>query len=334
MADSVVALLRQRKLAGGHAPFADGCRVALVAEGGAMRGVIAGGMVSAIEAEGLAGCFDMMIGTSAGACALAYLRAGQARFGTRMFYENINNRAFISFGRALIGRPIVDTGYLVDEVFARAKALDIAALSRPGPALFATATDVDRAELVELSGFEEPGRAFEILRATARMPLLSGAPVALDGRRLMDGGLVARVPIRMAIARGATHILAILTRSPDSPVIRQSPWADRVFAERMLSRTYGARFRHVLKAEADEYRLLYETVCVGAETELDGVRVNAVSPAPGIVEIGRTTKSAPRLIAAARHAEERMLLALRTGLPAACAQGGIAAQSAVAQTVT
>ncbi len=297
-------------MAGARAPFDDGARIALVAEGGAMRGVIAGGMVSGIEAEGMAGCFDLMIGTSAGACALAYLRAGQARFGTRMFYEDLNNRRFISPGRALFGGPLVDIDHLVDTVFTTIKPLDLATLSNPGPALFATATDIDRGEVVELNGFDVPGRPLEILRATARMPLLAGPPVLLDGRRLMDGGLASPLPIRLAIARGATHILAILTRSPDAPGVRRLPWTDRALGERMLNRAFGAHVGGLLVSKALDYCSLYAQLCTGEDTEIDGVRVRAVSPAPGYAAIGRTTKSTKRLVAAAAHAEARMRMVL------------------------
>ena len=56
-----------------------------------MRGVVAAGMVTAIQELGLTGCFDTIHGSSAGACAGAYLMTDQARLGTSIFYEDINN---------------------------------------------------------------------------------------------------------------------------------------------------------------------------------------------------------------------------------------------------
>ena len=46
----VVDLLRRRR--GRTPPFDDHARIALVVEGGAMRGVVSAGMVSALEALG------------------------------------------------------------------------------------------------------------------------------------------------------------------------------------------------------------------------------------------------------------------------------------------
>ena len=45
----------------------DGARVALVVEGGGMRGAVSAGMVIAIDELGLTGSFDAVYGASAGA---------------------------------------------------------------------------------------------------------------------------------------------------------------------------------------------------------------------------------------------------------------------------
>jgi predicted patatin/cPLA2 family phospholipase len=75
----------------------DGRTIALVIEGGGMRGVISGGMVAALEQLGLLDIFDVVYGSSAGAIAGAYFLAGQARYGTTIFYERLNNSRFINF---------------------------------------------------------------------------------------------------------------------------------------------------------------------------------------------------------------------------------------------
>lgn len=131
MTPSLVETLQAHRDSGQMPPFDDSYKLTLVAEGGAMRGVVAGGMVSAIEEAGLAGCFDLMVGTSAGACALAYLRAGQACYGTRIYFEDINNRSFIDLRRVLRGRAIVDIDFLVDNVFQHVKPLDFTRIAEP-----------------------------------------------------------------------------------------------------------------------------------------------------------------------------------------------------------
>ena len=61
----------------------DGHRVALVLEGGGMRGVVSAGMTAALERYGLTPCFDLVVGSSAGAINGAALIAGVARAAAR-----------------------------------------------------------------------------------------------------------------------------------------------------------------------------------------------------------------------------------------------------------
>src|SRR5205085_4592843 len=70
----VLGLLAARARAGGAR--GDGAALALVIEGGGMRGVVSSAMAAAIEARGLTRCLDLVVGTSAGALNGAALLAG------------------------------------------------------------------------------------------------------------------------------------------------------------------------------------------------------------------------------------------------------------------
>lgn len=306
----VVDALARRLARGGRPPFDDDCRIALVSEGGAMRGVIAGGMVSAIEAAGMTGCFDLMIGSSAGACALAYLRAGQARFGTRIFYEDINNRHFIDHRRPLKGKPIVDIDFLVDRVFSEIKRLDCRAIGGPGAALYATVTDVGAASTDLLGGFTDRPRAMEILRATTRMPFLAAGPVGIDGRRYLDGSVLCHLPVALARAQGATHILVIMTKPPGDVLGGKRARQDRVVLPTLLGMRYGRPLARAAIAEARTYREQYRLLGSGAEVAIDGAHVLGVTPGDGPAQISRTETDAALLREGARLAEARMAAAL------------------------
>ena len=76
----VVALIRRRRDEGSTpGARADGRRVALVIEGGGMRGVVSAGMTAAIEQLGLRDSFDEVHGASAGAFNAAFLLAHRRR---------------------------------------------------------------------------------------------------------------------------------------------------------------------------------------------------------------------------------------------------------------
>ena len=108
-----------------------------------MRGVVSGGMATGLEALGLRDAFDVVYGSSAGACAGAYFLAGQARAGARLYYEAVNNRRFINLLRGFQRRAIVDLDFLFDEVLTRQLPLDFEAIQQSGVELVVLASHVD-----------------------------------------------------------------------------------------------------------------------------------------------------------------------------------------------
>ena len=97
--ESAVAAIRARAArfkAGDRSP--DGRKLALVVEGGALRGVCSAGGVVALEHLGLTDLFDHVYGTSAGVMNASYFLAGEARLGIRVYYEDMNRRVSTSNG--------------------------------------------------------------------------------------------------------------------------------------------------------------------------------------------------------------------------------------------
>src|SRR5215831_14579509 len=93
---STIELLKQRSLCikAGQEP-GDGRKVALIVEGGAMRGVISCAALMALEELELTDVFDEVYGASAGAVNAAYFLTGQADYATTIYYQKINNTRFI-----------------------------------------------------------------------------------------------------------------------------------------------------------------------------------------------------------------------------------------------
>src|SRR5206468_3007033 len=99
---------------------ADGRKIALIVEGGAMRGVISCAALMGLEDLGMTPVFDEVYGASAGAVNAAYFLAGQAAYATTIYYQKINNTRFI---RRLWHRQIVDIDVLFDSIIAGDRAL-------------------------------------------------------------------------------------------------------------------------------------------------------------------------------------------------------------------
>jgi predicted patatin/cPLA2 family phospholipase len=207
----VAALLRRRELGSKPGARTDSKRIALVIEGGAMRGVVSAGMTAAIEQLGLSDCFDEVHGASAGAFAAAFLLAGQAAYLTGIYPYGFGNPVFAGAGSLLRGRPVFDLDYVVHEVWRHQRPLRTDRILASGIELHLTATDVDTAEQVDLSQLADDEQIRTAILASSRLPWLAGPPVTFRGRRLLDPTLSSAIPID-APRRTATDLLVLQTR--------------------------------------------------------------------------------------------------------------------------
>jgi predicted patatin/cPLA2 family phospholipase len=225
----VVELLRERAAGGRRDPH----RVALVLEGGGMRGVVSAGMAAAVERLGLTGCFDLVVGSSAGALNAAALLAGVAGPAAAAYHTAMATREFVNPLRLLFGRPALDVRF----VLAHASTdLDPDRHERtvhsPVP-LHCLALDVDSAQTVDFTGMRTKDDLWDVLLASTRMPWVGGEPVEIHGHRYLDGGLVSPIPVATAVAAGATHVLVLQTRPYGVPRSSGSRIAERMIARRL-----------------------------------------------------------------------------------------------------
>lgn len=123
-------------------------KIALVIEGGGMRGCVTAGMVCAIDYCGLRDCVDVVYGSSAGSIIGAYFITGQLPwFGPEVYYDQLTTagKSFIDTGRLLralglgllnpklikdvitrrnAGKPILDLDFLLKDTMQERKPLD------------------------------------------------------------------------------------------------------------------------------------------------------------------------------------------------------------------
>jgi predicted acylesterase/phospholipase RssA len=123
-------------------------KVALVIEGGGMRGCVTAGMVCAINYLGLRDCVDVVYGSSAGSIIGAYFITGQLPwFGPEVYYDQLpvagtsfidTSRLFRALGLGLIhprlvkdvitrpnaGKPVLNLDYLLKDTLQKSKPLD------------------------------------------------------------------------------------------------------------------------------------------------------------------------------------------------------------------
>src|ERR1043165_8964616 len=201
---------RARRVKQGGA-LEDGKKAGLIAEGGAMRGVISCASLMSLEELGLTEVFDEVYGASAGAVNAAYFLAGQAACATSIYYQKINNTRFI---RRFWHRKMVNIDDLFDCIIMSERPLRVDKVLACRSQLFITIADACTGEAFLAHAQTSRTPLLTLLKASAAMPLLYNGLVAVDGRDCFDGGLINPLPILEAIESGCTDLLVLLTRPP------------------------------------------------------------------------------------------------------------------------
>jgi predicted patatin/cPLA2 family phospholipase len=275
-------------------------RVALVLEGGGMRGVVSAGMTAALERLGLSEAFDLVVGSSAGALNGAAFLAGVAAGSAAAYHGTLATREFVNPARLLRGRPAIDVGLILRH---SSDGLDAGrherTLASPVP-LHCLAVDVDTAEPVDLTGMRTVEELWGALLASSRMPWVGGDPVELGGRRYLDGGLAAPIPVATALEAGATHVLVLQTRPHGVPRSSGSRVADRLIV------------RHLKRLNPALVALYHDRVA-GYETVVQDIARRSADPEPpyvlglrppaGTPPVGQLERRAEVLRKAAHDAE-------------------------------
>ena len=299
----------------GSQPLArpDGLRIALVIEGGGMRGIISGGMALALDELGLVPAFDAVYGSSAGAITGAWLLSRPE--GLRGWAEPAYSRTLIRRTALLRGRPVADIRALIEDLYQTTYPMDFAAVLASPVEFHPLATDAATGESTDLGPFiGDPAGLRLALRASAAMPLLAGPSVEFAGRRFYDAGVSESIPYRTALVQGATHLLILRSRRdprPDRDGHRPSRSA-RLLARTTLRREAPALRAAFLARESrlaadDQLLAQYEsashvlpaTLTSPASPALPAhPAVFSIRPAPGSPEVSRLATDGALLRAA------------------------------------
>src|ERR1700761_116627 len=217
MTDTVLQLLRERSRSGSHPGHRAGeARLALLREGGSSRGAYSAGMAVAIAQLGLLPVFDAVYGSSAGALNAAWLLCGRAEKTVHAWWDPVVMRGTIDPRRAFRRRPVVDTHYLVYTVYTEIMFMGFQEILDSPIEFHPLATDAVTGESTDLrSRIHDQASPQAAPGATTPLPFMSGRPGELGGRRFVDAGVSESVPVRTALAQGATHVLALRTRRSD-----------------------------------------------------------------------------------------------------------------------
>ena len=303
----VINLIVKRALDGSKpGQRGDGHKLGLAIEGGAMRGVVTAGMVTGLEMLGLRDSFDAVYGSSGGASNGAYFVAGQAAYGTTIYYYHINSRDFIDFWRPFRNKAIVDFRFVTDQVMAESVILDWKEIIESPIPLKVLASSVENGDVELLENFQSHQELLQALHASARIPLVSGrSPFKYKGRLFWDPGILDPFAIKSALTDKCSHVLVLRSRPRGLPRRRIS-FLERTLIVRNISKwNESLARRYPLRYDPEHNgvaQLEKSQECPNAQPYLFGITVPPNAP-----NLSRWEKRRNRLVSGAAAGVEAVL---------------------------
>ncbi len=176
-------------------------KVALVLSGGAARGFAHVGVIRVLEQERIP--VDLVVGTSVGSLIGALYASSRNGFELEWEAFQLKQEDLFDFGvwNAVLGMGLAKGEKLEAFVRAKMKRPNIEELPLP---FAAVATDLNWGTRVVL----DKGSVARAVHASSAIPGVF-EPVLLDGKLLVDGGVVDNIPIDVARAKGADLVVAV-----------------------------------------------------------------------------------------------------------------------------
>jgi len=176
-------------------------RVAVVLGGGAARGFAHVGVLRVLEDERIP--IDLIVGTSVGSLVGALYADGYNARELEALSRTLGRDDFFDFGLgpALFGIGLASGERLQHWMTDHLRARNVEQLARP---FAAVATDLDDGSVVVL----DRGDIARAVRASSAIPGVF-EPVSIDGKLLVDGGVVANLPVEVARRLGADVVIAV-----------------------------------------------------------------------------------------------------------------------------
>ena len=188
-----------------------------------MRGAWAAGVLAFLHETGRRQ-YDLVYAASSGACSAAYFVAGLWEPGLTIWREMASKA--VRKTNFLHHKPVIDLAYLVDHVFRQHVPLSVEALQKAPTRFFIVLTDCHTGGPVYFHVCDD--RVFDALRATASLALATRGYDFVDGHPYADGGISDPIPVRRAIADGATDITVVLTHKLTFRLKSKPRWLGRV----------------------------------------------------------------------------------------------------------
>ena len=182
--------------------------IALVLEGGGMRGAFTLGVLDHLFSEDM--IFEYVIGVSAGACNAASYVSGQPGRGMKIHDQYIGDMRYINpAGLLTRRRSVFGMDFIFDEIPSQHIPYDFDAFYASGHRLVVGMTDVCTGKPTYVEN--PPREIFNLCcRASSAIPLFSPV-VRVGDKEYLDGGTSDPIPFARAL-KGCKRVVVVTTR--------------------------------------------------------------------------------------------------------------------------
>ena len=183
-------------------------KVALVLEGGAMRGMFTAGVLDVLLENNIQ--VDGIIGASAGALfGVNYFSKQKGRV-IRYSKKYCKNIRYISIISLLFTGNLVNKNFAYYKVPTKLDKFDNDEFVKNNKGYYAVVTNIEtgKPEYLEI---KDCIKDIEILRASSSIPLVSKI-VNINGKKYLDGAMADSIPIKKCLELGYDKIIVVLTR--------------------------------------------------------------------------------------------------------------------------
>lgn len=190
--------------------------IALVVEGGAMRGVFSTGVLDAFLTNKF-NPFNLYIGVSAGATNIASFLAEMYQRNLKVYTDYSTGHDFINWGKFISGGNLVDLDWLWGITIQEIR-LDLEKIFNPEKEFYIGVTSIDTGQAVYLK--PERNNLEEMLKASSAIPVFYRNYIKINNIPYVDGGLADPIPVLEAYRRKARNIMVLRSR-PYSYTMKQ-----------------------------------------------------------------------------------------------------------------
>ena len=193
-------------------------KIALVLEGGAMRGLYTAGVLDVFMENDIK--VDTIFGVSAGALFGINYKSKQIGRALRYNIKYAHDKRYMGMYSLITTGDVMNKDFCFNKLVYELDPLDFETYDSSDVKFYAVVTNVEtgKAEYIEIS---DAKRDMEYLRASGSMPFVSKL-VEINGNKYLDGAVADPIPLKKALEMGYEKIIVVQTRPAD--YIKSKSW--------------------------------------------------------------------------------------------------------------